>query len=140
LTNWSALATSAAKPPSQGGQRGGFRCRSPEARKFRVGAKLAVGERQLGGESRAPRSAGKLMQALEPRPAPLEGVAQTCGTGGARPEAALELGMFHQRLDLKPAISGGRKPPDDLGANALRPQHIRTRRRGCRRRLWRRNQ
>jgi hypothetical protein len=58
------LTTSAAKPSSQCGQRGGFRRGLPEARIFLFVAKFAVSESQLRIERRAAAGAGKLMKAL----------------------------------------------------------------------------
>jgi hypothetical protein len=103
--------TPATKPAAQCGQCSGSRSRPPEARIFRVVAKFLMSESQLRIELWAAARAGKLMKALQSCSAPLEGVAQTCGTGSTRPEAALDPGMFGQGLDLKPLISGRRKPP-----------------------------
>src|SRR5665213_294629 len=121
----SASAIPPPEPAAQGGQRGRFGRRPPEARKFAVVAQLLVGERQLRVELRAALGAGKLMQMAQPRPGPLERIAKVAGPGGAGAEAALDPGVLGQRRDLKLLVARRRQPtrsaPRSNGGSRRRP-------------------
>src|SRR6185312_15991007 len=136
-----ASAAPAAEAAPQGGIGGGFGGCLPKAPVFRFLTQFPVGKGQLRVELRTPRGVGELLQALPPQPAPLEGVAQIPGSGGAGVEPALGPRVINERTDLEALIPGGGEPADDFRARLLgrrrrdAPGELRDRgRRGRRRR------
>src|SRR5215469_12620696 len=109
-------SNSAAKAAAERGIGGGFVCRAPKAREFRVVAQFLVGERQLRMDLRTARIAGKSLQLFEPRAAPLEEIVVRPAIG-AGAIAALGLGMFHQRLGLEILVAVRHEPAINLSAS-----------------------
>src|SRR5215213_8745565 len=72
----------------------------PEARKSWLIAQLVIGKSQLLVERRAGVAIGKLMEAAQPRPAPLEYVAEARTVGCTGPKATFDPGVLNQCFNL----------------------------------------